>query len=123
MTFPHGTLYSVGLPLPASNASSMLATGGARRPVIQPLKCLSVAKLDWQKARQREAARDVGAAGKPRPETNAKRQAALAEFVRRHGLRCFKCGGEKAEWAKTGVSKRGAWAICTECVTEVTAPR
>ncbi len=82
-----------------------------------------MAKLDWQKAREREAARNFGAAGKPRPETNAKRQAALAEFVRKHELRCFKCGGEKAEWAKTGISKRRAWAICTQCVTAVATTR
>jgi hypothetical protein len=46
------------------------------------------------------------------------RQTALAAFVEEHGIRCFKCGAEKAEWAKTGISsKRGAWAICVRCVT------
>jgi hypothetical protein len=36
---------------------------------------------------------------------------ALATFVKEHDLHCFRCGAEKAEWAKTGVSKRGAWAV------------
>jgi ribonuclease HI len=78
----------------------------------------SVAKLDWQRARQRDAARDASSEPKARQGGNGKRQAALAAFVEQHGLRCFKCGGEKVKWAKTGLSKRGPWAICTDCVAE-----
>jgi RNase H len=73
-----------------------------------------VAKRDWEKAKRRDAVppkpRDSGQSG-------AKRQAALAAFVSQHDLRCFKCGAEKAEWAKTGVGKRGPWAICASCVS------
>jgi ribonuclease HI len=75
-----------------------------------------VAKRDWQKARERDAARRAFAGAKPRQGGSGKRQDALAAFVEKHGLRCFNCGAEKGEWAKTGVSRRGPWAICTTCV-------
>jgi hypothetical protein len=39
----------------------------------------------------------------------------MSQFVRSRGIGCFKCGRETAEWAKTGVNKRGPWAICLPC--------
>jgi hypothetical protein len=40
----------------------------------------------------------------------------MAAFVREHELRCFHCTAETAEWAKTGISKGSACAICVRCV-------
>jgi hypothetical protein len=73
-------------------------------------------KLDWEKAREKDQAREAtsGREG-DRPSTARRagiRQQALADFVNEHGLTCFRCGAEKAEWAKTGISERGSWAIC-----------
>jgi hypothetical protein len=45
------------------------------------------------------------------------RQQALADFVQQHDLTCFRCEAEKAEWAKTGISKRGPRAICVPCAS------
>lgn len=44
------------------------------------------------------------------------RQDAVAEYVAKHELACFKCGTREGEWAKTGRSGRGPWAICADCV-------
>jgi len=85
-----------------------------------------MAKVDWQRARDRDLARKAANASPPDPPTARRRagqQDALAAFVERHQLLCFKCGVEKAEWAKTGVSKRGPWAICTSCVAERASAR
>ena len=77
-----------------------------------------MAKFDWQKAKERDAARDASVRANLRKGDSEKRQAALAAFVENHELSCFKCGAGKARWAKTGVSKRGPWAICAYCVAE-----
>jgi hypothetical protein len=51
--------------------------------------------------------------------TNAERQRALQEFVWKHDLSCFKCGSRgPIEWAKTGISARGPWAICGPCANK-----
>jgi hypothetical protein len=73
-----------------------------------------VTKLDWSKAKAKPAPKsfDYRSAGIGR----SPRQKALDAYVARHGLACFKCGTRKAEWAKTGRSKRGPWAICAKCV-------
>jgi hypothetical protein len=70
-----------------------------------------VTKLDWSKAKPKP---------EPEPRDNRRaamlRQTAMAEYVARHDLACFKCGTREGEWAKTGVSGRGPWAICANCV-------
>jgi hypothetical protein len=70
-----------------------------------------VTKLDWRKAKPKPA---------PEPRENRRaaklRQTAMAEFDARHDLACFKCGTREAEWARTGVSRRGPWTICVDCV-------
>jgi hypothetical protein len=68
-------------------------------------------KLDWNKAKPKQAS-------EPRDNRKAAmtRQAAMAEYVSKHDLACFKCGTRRAEWAKTGRGKHGPWAICVNCV-------
>jgi len=51
-----------------------------------------------------------------RPNRKARRQKARAEFVRKHKLACFVCGGKGKPWAKTGTNRVGPWAICLPCV-------
>jgi len=70
-----------------------------------------MSKLDWDKAERKPSS-------KPRDnrKTAALRQTAMAEYVATHGLACFRCGAREAEWAKTGRSGRGPWAICVNCV-------
>jgi hypothetical protein len=71
--------------------------------------------LNWERANRNEARqRDLRNA--PKRFTGADRQAALADFVAKNSLRCFKCKAARAEWASTGISKRGPWAICAPCV-------
>jgi hypothetical protein len=74
-------------------------------------------RLDWEKARRQELEqprRRNRHASKVRAKARA--QGARHEFVQKHGVGCFKCGTQAAEWAKTGISKRGPWAICVPCV-------
>ena len=68
-------------------------------------------KLDWEKAKPKPAQ-------KPRDNRKAAmlRQEAMAEYVAKHELACFKCGTRQGEWAKTGRSRSGPWAICANCV-------
>ncbi len=78
-----------------------------------------MARLDWQKAQDRDRAHEAKKLAPPAPASTRRRstqQMARAAFVDKHGLSCFKCGADKAEWAKTGISERGAWAICVHCV-------
>ena len=70
-------------------------------------------RLDWEKAKRRSLG--------PTPQRDTRkqqmhRQTAMAEFVAKHELACFKCRGTEGPWAKTGVSGSGPWAICTACV-------
>jgi hypothetical protein len=79
-----------------------------------------LSRLDWDKARERDRVREAKQTAAPDQggaRRSAARQAALAEFVAKHEIACFKCGAEKAEWAKTGISRRGPWAICVECAS------
>jgi hypothetical protein len=69
--------------------------------------------MDWEKERRRSL--------KPQRRRDTRkqqmqRQTAMADFVAKHDLSCFKCSRSKGPWAKTGVSDRGPWAICVECV-------
>lgn len=73
-----------------------------------------MARLDFEKAKRRAA---VPREPRDTAQGRGARQAALAAFVAEHGLSCFKCGAESAEWAKTGISERGPWAICVPCVS------
>ena len=70
-------------------------------------------KLEWDKAKPKPA---------PTPRDNRKaamhRQTAMADYVAKHDLACFKCGTREGEWAKTGRSGRGPWAICVNCVRD-----
>jgi hypothetical protein len=54
-----------------------------------------VAKLDWEKAKRPSGVPPAEKEGTHR-QGSAKRQAALAAFVEKHGLRCFKCDSDKA---------------------------
>lgn len=67
-------------------------------------------KIDWEKAEPKPP---------QQPRDNRKaamhRQDAMADYVVKHDLACFKCGTREAEWAKTGRSGRGPWAICVDC--------
>jgi hypothetical protein len=79
-----------------------------------------MARMDWEKRRAAEQGLESAraeAASKPIGARSRSRHTALLAFVEKHGLACFKCGATKAEWAKTGISDRGPWAICTTCVS------
>ncbi len=79
--------------------------------------------MDWSKARTRDQQR---ADHHYRSDDDQLRQAALQAFALKHTLVCFKCGQDGIVWAKTGISGRGPWAICTACVqtrTDTTRPR
>ena len=70
-----------------------------------------VTKLDWSKAKPKSAPEP-----RDKRRESALRQTAIAAFVSKHELACFKCGSREGEWAKTGRSRRGPWAICAKCV-------
>lgn len=73
--------------------------------------------LDYEKDRRQQKAK-----GRRRPSGKKRRahdrQMAMAYFVKRHKIECFKCKKDQVyEWAKTGTSKaHGPWAICVECL-------
>lgn len=70
--------------------------------------------LNWEKANRRERERKKIP---PRPRrSSARRQTVLDHFVQSHAIACFICGATKAQWAKTGISSKGPWAICSRCV-------
>lgn len=71
-------------------------------------------KIDHEKMNRTEKVRTRNRPS--RYQRKGEVQMALAKFVAAHDLSCFKCGAVKAEWAKTGISKRGPWAICRHCV-------
>jgi len=50
------------------------------------------------------------------------RQKALADFVHSHEIGCFRCDAREAEWAKTGISTRGPWALCVPCARSPRTP-
>lgn len=68
--------------------------------------------MDWDKAKRKSAAPAPKPASRKQQD---QRQKALAEFVAKHDLSCFKCGSSDGPWAKTGIGKSGLWAICVEC--------
>jgi len=71
--------------------------------------------MDWEKAKLRDLA------SRPKPDTRRQqmqRQTAMADFVAKHDLSCFKCRRSEGPWGKTGVSGHGPWAICVSCVRE-----
>jgi len=73
-------------------------------------------RLDWEKVRRESK---VGGRRRPRgvPAKRVDKQIEMAMFVKQHELACFKCKrNDIFEWAKTGFSKRGPWAICGQCV-------
>ncbi len=74
--------------------------------------------FDWEKAKRREKHR----AGPPGNHRSKKRQQiradALIDFAVEHHLRCFACNANSAEWAKSGINKRGPWIICVPCVNK-----
>jgi hypothetical protein len=81
----------------------------------------ALSRLNWDKARERDRTRDAkqtAAHDQGGARRSAARQAALAAFVAEHEIACFKCGAEKADWAKTGISTRGPWAICANCASQ-----
>lgn len=81
-------------------------------------------RLDWEKAKRRELPVEPYEPAKRR-RRNRKRaekhrhQQELAAFVHQHRIVCFVCGGGHVpgiDWAKVGISKKGAWAIHADCV-------
>lgn len=79
-------------------------------------------RMEWEKAaardRQERANQPLYKAKRDarRDKTNEARRLAMAVFVDKHQLACFACGGTAPrEWAKTGVSRRGPWALCAAC--------
>jgi hypothetical protein len=72
-------------------------------------------RLDWEKAELKKRRRPTGSQRK-RQSADIRRQA-LDAFTAKHDLRCFKCGGD-TNWAKTGISARGPWAVCVVCVID-----
>ena len=76
-------------------------------------------RLEWEKAARRDRHRTAQArhAGNQKAkDLAAKRQMVIADFAAKHNVRCFKCNADRAEWAKSGTSKRGPWIICVPCV-------
>jgi hypothetical protein len=75
--------------------------------------------LDWEGAKKRDAlAKYPSAAKAEKGKKRAhRRQQAMQKFAAVRALACFVCGGSgpTVEWAKTGVSKRGPWALCADC--------
>lgn len=74
-------------------------------------------RLDWDKAKQPARRRPSGTK-RTSLKQREQRMWAMVEFVQRHNISCFKCGSVSAEWAKTGTSRRGPWAICVFCVSK-----
>lgn len=68
-------------------------------------------QADALRSSQRKASKRRANRGFP-----AERVDAMARFVRERQLRCFACGENEFHPAKTGISKRGPWAICITCV-------
>jgi len=83
-------------------------------------------QFDWERANKRDRQRietlrtESRKIRERRRTTLASRQESISDFVHRHQLKCFVCGAEQAQWAKSGISKRGPWAICAACVAERT---
>jgi hypothetical protein len=78
-------------------------------------------RLDWEKANRQEKT-----GGRRRPKGRRGKDArlrakAMTAFTEKHNLACFKCGDRENVWAKTGVSARGPWAICIDCVRSSTS--
>jgi hypothetical protein len=75
-------------------------------------------RLDWGKARRYELATSHPIGKRERKKrAQERRQWVFSEFVKRHEIGCIKCGRSRdVEWAKTGTSIRGPWAICVPCV-------
>lgn len=73
-------------------------------------------RLEWEKANKAERDRRHA----QRALETGKRQVALRDWATKRELSCFKCGrpAEDVWIAKTGISKRGAWLICRDCVEE-----
>ena len=69
--------------------------------------------MDWEKAKRRDLTPPLE---RDTRKQQMQRQTAMAEFVAKHELACFKCKGTEGPWAKTGVNTLGPWAICTACV-------
>jgi hypothetical protein len=70
-------------------------------------------RLDWEKAKAKAKARRRPSGKRKR---GVDRQIQMWKFTQRHGIGCFVCKSTEREWAKTGLSDRGPWAICVECV-------
>lgn len=77
-------------------------------------------RLDWEKANRKERVRPGkskrAAKRGDRAAQERIRQGVMMAFVAHHQLHCFKCGAGHGPWGKTGLSKRGPWAICGNCV-------
>lgn len=73
----------------------------------------------WERAAKRDKLKrypKTEARDELRKRRAHKRQQTIQTFVRKHTLTCFVCGeGGPIEWAKSGVSKRGPWALCARC--------
>jgi hypothetical protein len=81
-----------------------------------------MARLDWEKADRQERSPKKRKRPGLSKRANARAQGARAEFVAKRDIECFVCGVKSAEWGKTGINKRGPWAICLPCVKSRLAP-
>lgn len=77
--------------------------------------------LNWSKAkrdsnRARAYAQRQGDQPHESNKRRSDRQLAMIGFVDKHDLVCFVCHHDDNEWARTGISKRGPWAICVPCI-------
>jgi hypothetical protein len=79
-------------------------------------------KMTWERAAHRDRLRahdserrEEAASVRAAAALRRRRQAAI-RFAKERDLACFKCGRDDVMFAKSGVSSRGPWAICTGCV-------
>lgn len=71
-------------------------------------------RLDWEKANRQARRRPKG---NRKRENEEKRQMKLVWFADKNNLSCFSCSRKGViRWAKSGISTRGPWIICVDCV-------
>jgi hypothetical protein len=72
-----------------------------------------VTKINWDKDRRKHMKTEPSRG----QSKDSQRQQQLRRFVKEHDLACFACGTHSPiEWAKTGTTQVGPWAVCVACV-------
>lgn len=76
--------------------------------------------FDWKRARARDREAKKHLERPKRRWRGKHRTDVMAKWAAERELACFVCGEQRPAggWAKTGVSARGPWAICVNCVRE-----